>query len=183
VCDGSMLKQKLISVDEEEWQQLGEKVGFRNRSQWIREQIHEMVKLPDTKEAIEQELDNLSSTTNRLIEKLETMEEKEYKEFKELGETEERFKKAMMAVKDSIKEMPSNKRDDYGQLIKGPDGRLLMEQVVGQDKIKEIAVTYKINEDELTTKIHEKFNIKLIKYHEGQYNQTQDNKQISRLMR
>lgn len=163
MCDDSMLKQKLISVDEKEWQELGRKVGPRNRSQWIRDKIHEAVKLPDTKTGLENEITTASSYLSNLQSELEKITSKEENEMKTLGDIEERVEKAISEAGDLITYAISKERDNNGKMLRDDYNNPLKVKTIGKDQIKSLAELYKIDAEELEYKIKIHYNLEIVK--------------------
>ena len=149
----SKLVPRQIYLDIVEWEQLGEKIGKNARSQWIREQIHEMVKLPDEKAAIEQRLEETDLTRQKLKEKLSVIQQREQREFEELGNKSDRMDKAIREAEKLISKQKTINRETMDKV-----------PMIGQDQIKEISENFKVDADDLLDILRAYEELEILKY-------------------
>jgi hypothetical protein len=159
----SKLVPRQIYLDIVEWEQLGEKIGKNARSQWIREQIHEMVKLPDEKAAIEQRLEETDLTRQKLKEKLSVIQQREQREFEELGNKSDRMDKAIREAEKLISKQKTINRETMDKV-----------PMIGQDQIKEISENFKVDADDLLDILRAYEELEILKYGNAGTHDTKD---------
>lgn len=149
----SKLVPRQIYLDIEEWEQLGEKVGKNNRSQWLREQIHEMVKLPDERQALEESLEQHEIMTGKIKEKLFDLRQREQIELEELGNKSDRLDKALEEANELLQKQTTLSRETKQHV-----------PMIGLDQIKEIAENFKVDNEELLDIIRADDTVEILKY-------------------
>jgi hypothetical protein len=156
------LKIVNMYLDPIQWEMLGQKVGDRNRSAWIRQKIEEELRIPDDIELLEEEEAKLGRHLKTITTKREALESKQESVRETKGDLKTRMKKAMRMVRKNLKE-PTRLQKKHG--YKGYE--------FGKDKIKEIAHRYDIDYDELEREIIGRIEVRLIAFHDNKIVQTE----------
>lgn len=149
----SKLVLRQIYLDIVEWEQLGEKVGKNMRSQWIREQIHEMVKLPDERKALEEKLKQTDLMKQKLTDKLVDMNQREREELETLGNQSDRMDKAIKEADKIISTQTTLSKETKTHV-----------PMIGLDQIKEISDNFKVNREELEDILRAYNELEILKY-------------------
>jgi len=146
------MRIKPILLDVKEWEQLGEKVGEKGRSAWIRNAIHEEVKLPDDIKVLNVIEDDLFSQLERVQNRKASILEKQETAVKTIEEGKTVFETAVEECKKLIVE-------EHKQF----KTKTIDRKELGIDIIEEQADLYQISKDDLEAKLRTIEDLKIIK--------------------
>lgn len=164
----SKLVPRQIFLDIQEWEELGEKIGKRNRSDWIRQQIHEEVKIAEETEILEEQISQTESLLDKMKGKMEEIQQETQNKIDQMGNDEERLFKAFEEAETLARKQTKRlRRND----VPRPS--------IGLDQIQEIAERYMTDKNELEQMIRIELNPDIPKYGILKLKETKDSVYMS----
>lgn len=159
----SRLVMKNIYIDPTDWELLGDKVGDRGRSDFIREKIREEVCIPD-------DLEGLAEERKKTEKKLDVIKSKEDKIMKtreeqisRLGEIGDREEQAKELINNILEENTKIAPENWSDELLAERGQSRIEKLISKKEIKEITDMLEIDFDNMLSWTESQTHVKIVK--------------------
>jgi len=159
----SKLVMKNIYIDPTDWELLGDKVGDRGRSDFIRRKIREEVCIPD-------ELEGLREERKKTEKKLDVIKSKEDKIMKtreeqisRLGEIRDREEQAKELINNILEENTKIAPENWSDELLAERGQSRIEKLISKKEIKEITDMLEIDFDNMLSWTESQTHVKIVK--------------------
>lgn len=159
----SKLVMKNIYIDPTDWELLGDKVGDRGRSDFIRRKIREEVCIPDDLEGLREE----RKKTEKKLDVIKSKEDKIMKTREEqisrLGEIGDREEQAKELINNILEENTKIAPENWSDELLAERGQSRIEKLISKKEIKEITDMLEIDFDNMLSWTESQTHVKIVK--------------------